>query len=461
MLLFIISLYSFGQINNRISGTYFLTTIELPNKAVFDEWIKELKNLIYNFMKISVIIQIILFTICLNATAQKLSFGTGLDLSQDQNIEIEDAAFITTQLKDKRLVLLGEMNHGDGTTFKIKTGIIKYLHDNLDYNYLVLENSIFNSNIFWQLLNQTEDTQSNAQDHIYKIWSQIEETRELYKYLLEQEKQGKPLKLLGIDCQFSGKENSKAFVNLVGRILGVDETSSIKFQQFAYELELMGPWLTALPQDKHQISRVEFLSLLNYYEDEVAKKVNEKIKVIWNLYFENIKILLQIRWPEKDNTIDIAAARDIQMFDNLKYHLDSNPAGSKFIVWAASFHILRNWNSLDADIPNSETLGEYIYTNYPDETYSIGFTANKGQILNFLNKENVGIVKTKRKSLEWYCSKSINNYLFIDLKKFEEQYQLNQYTTKILNMNIISRWSDNFDAVIFINEMQPSTSKWD
>jgi erythromycin esterase len=412
-------------------------------------------------MKISVIIQIILFTICLNATAQKLSFGTVLDLSHDQSIKIEDTSFINTQLKYKNLVLLGEMNHGDGTTFKIKTGIIKYLHDNLDYNYLVFENSIFNSDIFWQLLNETEDTQSYAQDHIYKIWSHIEETRELYTYLSEQKKKGKPLKLLGIDCQFSGKENSKAFVDLVGRIVGVDETSSIKFQQFAYELELMGPWLSALPEDKHQISRVEFLSLLNYYKDEVAKKVNEKNKVIWDLYFENIKIFLQIKWPEKDSTVDIVAARDIQMFDNLKYHLDNNPADSKFIVWAASFHILRNWNSLDADIPNSETLGEYIYTNYPDHTYSIGFTANSGQTLNIISKENIEVAKTKRKSLEWYSGKNINNFLFIDLKKFEEQYQLNQYPTKILNMNITSRWSDNFDAVVFINQMQPSTSKWD
>lgn len=413
------------------------------------------------FMKISVVFQIILFTICLNLTAQKLSFGTVLDLSQDQNIKTKDNSFINKLLKDKSLVLLGEMNHGDGTTFKIKTGIIKYLHDNLDYNYLVLENSIFNSDIFWQLLNKTEDAQSNAQDHIFKFWSQIEETKELYKYLSEQKKKGKPLKLLGIDSQFSGKENSKTFVDMVGEILGEEETSSIKFQQFAFELELIGPWLTASPQDKHQISRDKFLSLLNYYKDEVGKRVNGKHKVIWNLYFENIKILLQLKWPEKEDKIDIIAARDIQMFANLKYHLDNNPSNSKFIVWAASFHILRNWNSLDVAIPNSETLGEYIYTNYPDDTYSIGFTANKGQTLNFLNKEKVGIVKTKRKSLEWYCRKNINNYLFIDLKKFEEQYQLDQYTTKILNINITSRWSDNFDAVVFINEMQPSTNNWD
>ena len=412
-------------------------------------------------MKISVIFQIILFTICLNATAQNFSYGTGFDLSQDQNIKFKDAAFMNAQLKGKRMVLLGEMNHGDGTTFQIKTGIIKYLHEHLDYNYLVLENSIFNTDIFWQVLNQTEDVQSKAKDHIFQFWSQIEETKELYKYLAEQKRKGKPLKLLGIDCQFSGNKNSKTFVDMLGNIVGEVETSSIQFQQFAYELQLIGPWLTALPQDKHQISRDNFLSLLQYYKDEVAKRINGKLKDLWGLYFENIRILLQLKWPEKEDKIDITAARDRQMFTNLKYHLDNYPANSKFIVWAASFHLLRNWNSLDADVPNSETLGEYIYSNYPDETYSIGFTANKGQTLNFLNKEKIGIVKTKRKSLEWYSSKNINPYLFIDLKKFETQYQLNQYTTKILNMNITSRWSDNFDAVVFINEMKPSTRKQD
>jgi hypothetical protein len=73
MLLFITSLYCFGQINNRISGTYFLTTIELPNKAVFDEWIKELKNLIYNFIKIKGLKKMLIFKI--NSSVSIYTFG--------------------------------------------------------------------------------------------------------------------------------------------------------------------------------------------------------------------------------------------------------------------------------------------------------------------------------------------------------------------------------------------------
>ncbi|NHN25943.1 erythromycin esterase family protein [Flavobacterium jejuense] len=412
-------------------------------------------------MKIDTLFKIIFFTFCLNSIAQDLPFGTELDLSQEPSNQIRNTLFIDNQLKGKSLVLLGEMNHGDGTTFKIKTSIIKYLHENLDFNFLVLENSVFNCDRFWQLLQDNEDAQSIAEDHVFKFWSQIEETKELYKYLSEQEKKGKPLKLLGIDCQFSGKENSKTFVDIVGEILGEDETSSIKFQQFAFELELIGPWLTALPQDKHQISRDKFLSLLSYYKDEVAKRVHEKSKDIWALYFENIKILLQIKWPEKEDNIDIIAARDTQMFANLKYHLENNSVNSKFIVWAASSHILRNWNSLDAEVNNKETLGEYIHKNYPTKSYAIGFTAHKGRTINVINKEIIDLVKTKRNSLEWYLRKKNSNALFIDLKEFEKHHQLSQYKTKILNMNITSKWSHNFDAVIYINEMQPSTINWD
>ena len=45
-----------------------------------------------------------------------------------------DFSFLDELLEDKRIVLLGEQLHDDGTTFEVKSMIIKYLHDKLGFN---------------------------------------------------------------------------------------------------------------------------------------------------------------------------------------------------------------------------------------------------------------------------------------------------------------------------------------
>lgn len=39
--------------------------------------------------------------------------------------------------------MLGEMTHGDGATFKLKTEIVKYLHEELGFNVLILEDGMY------------------------------------------------------------------------------------------------------------------------------------------------------------------------------------------------------------------------------------------------------------------------------------------------------------------------------
>ncbi len=49
-----------------------------------------------------------------------------------------DLRFFDAMLKNNRILMLGEMMHNDGETFKAKARIIRYLHEHLDYDVVYM-----------------------------------------------------------------------------------------------------------------------------------------------------------------------------------------------------------------------------------------------------------------------------------------------------------------------------------
>ncbi|MFN7689431.1 MAG: hypothetical protein ACK5OP_17015, partial [Sphingobacteriales bacterium] len=47
-----------------------------------------------------------------------------------------DLAAFAAAVKDKRVVMLGEQTHGDGTTFALKARLVRFLHEQIGFNVL-------------------------------------------------------------------------------------------------------------------------------------------------------------------------------------------------------------------------------------------------------------------------------------------------------------------------------------
>lgn len=391
---------------------------------------------------------------------------TTLHLSSQKTIDlIGNKEFLSKELSGKNIVLLGELSHGDGSSFTAKTKLIKYLHEHLGYHTLIFENSFFNADIFWQELNDKTDVQQLAKENIYRIWSQVKETKTLFNYIKQQKLAGTPLKVLGVDPQFSGSLNSKTFIQKLRKQLTSREIEKAegKFDTFSYEIELMGEWLKYIPEEAHRISKMEFLGLLHYFKSILLSKFKDGSGIIWELYFDNLEAMTEIKWPSKNknNDFDVIAFRDKKLFDNLNFHIKNHPENSKIIVWAASSHIMRNQHLIQSKyIKKRKLLGDYIYEQYPNATYSLAIASGKGQMLNFINKEIYTLDKSKRKSLEWHLRKFPD--ALINLEKIEKTYDLNYYKARLMgNGSILSHWSHNFDGIIYLQEMRPSTPLWD
>ena len=385
-----------------------------------------------------------------------------INYSENTNALFSNPELIDSILKNKQIILLGEMDHGDGTSFKIKSQFIKYLNEKHGFNTLVFEASKINCDILWDSLNDEANVHELAKENIYYIWSQVKETRELFNWIAEKKKTGNPIKIIGIGPQFSGTNEADKFIGLLKKLLPIELMEHNDFNLFESELRLVSTWIEYPKEKDHKITEGEMLKLMELYEKEILKKLEGDKKQLWKIYFENVKLHTSIKWQRKEDSFE---RRDQQMFNNLKYYMDENK-DEKIMVWAANAHLVRDDKKLGENKIlwlSVKKLGDHIYEKYPNKTYSIGFTAGRGKTLDWSSvfKNNKYKIKTPElNSLEH--SLSSFNQVFIDLKLYEQNNQLSNYESQLIytNRKFNAKWSDHFDGVVFIKNMMPSTPTW-
>lgn len=382
----------------------------------------------------------------LNKKAQVVELNDGVN---------DDLKAFKKALLNKRIVLLGEFNHGTKEINLLKNRLIQYLHQELGYKVLLLESGV------GEVATLNQDRKGMAKENmVFRLtgpW-QSKEFVALMGFLQENEN----LTLGGFDPQKSGSAFTSFFKQKMEKIdpvlaafLSQTELKNQNFtreiqrvelthnhfatrdsiiQDYQHILKSLGTKKEAFLSEKQ--SGIDFKIMLKTLENRIA----------YLHYFTTYKQQFHQRW----------AARDSLMAANVLWYANELYPDEKIIISAHNYHISK-YNETEL------VMGEILKAKFSDELYAIGFFGGKGTFANNARKTESLSAATGDKDIKALISTLQAEAVFFDFPDkitkrtswLAEEITVNDTFIDLDNHNNmqISKW---FDGLFLVKHITPA-----
>jgi len=280
-----------------------------------------------------------------------------VNLKADENYINADWEPVLNAVDNKRLVLIGEFNHGSKEVFLSRNELIKQLHQKLGFDLILFESGLGELeavNLKMQELNPFELTQG-----FFGPW-RTQEFAQLMKYIQQND-----IQISGFDVQRTGS----TFTDYLS-----DKTDSDEFKEIENEFVALKSHLSNYNTVYDSIStatvqlieRYEGISNNLGFQDDFSKRViaNRVNYLTYMLDFIKTKDWNR-RWEERDR----------EMAENIKWILNQRDSNQKAIVIAHNFHASK-YNK------EENVMGEFLKQDFEHEMFVIGVFAGNGTYVN-------------------------------------------------------------------------------
>lgn len=377
------------------------------------------------------------------------------------NDDYADLEPIAKAIGTSRIVLLGEQTHGDGATFLAKTRLIQFLHQKHGFDLLIFESGFYDCHRAWQtILEGKLSAIDAASEGIFGIWTQSQQVQPLLEYIAKQAKSKNPLQLAGCDSQLTGLASSKYLAKELERVLKTIPNDLLKPADRERTIEACQTMIGGDKPSKEE--REAFTLAVNALnKHQATKDLSEKDLLYWRQTVESLATHAESMQYSSNKPSDqqkYGNTRDTQMGKNLIWHARQNP-NRKIIVWAASYHNMRNQPKVNSTYQNTITLGDVAWKTLGKEIYSIAFTASEGKWkLPWFNQLNT-IQPPIPGSLEDYFAKTTHDFAFLNLRDLtrEANWLKDKLPARPMGYQFFSTsWPEIFDAFIYTRTMTGS-----
>ena len=334
------------------------------------------------------------------------------------NENYADLAPLKQRLAQVTIVGLGEPIHHDGSAFKAKTRLIKFLHQELGFSVLAFESGFYDCYKAWQEIQRGETTLAAARKSLYPFWISTE-TEELFAYIDKQKNTAHPLRLAGLDCKFSGAYATATLLPDLQAYLQASHPAAVadtaRWRVFSASLgrvvAISDYFTKPRPADTLVVNST-LRSLLTELRNPAAQPgARQSEQLFWQQFCRSTLAEVAKRFSKEQ-------VRDKQMGDNLAFLQQQLYPDKKVIVWAAASHLTYNGAAIDSKFYHQNLrLGDYIKHGYGDQYYNIGFTGYRGEFGKLMFFHVLNVKKHDPNSIEYALGQTKQPFLFIDLRQ--------------------------------------------
>jgi erythromycin esterase len=399
--------------------------------------------------------------------------------------DFRDLEPLRAALKGVRVVMLGEQAHGDGTTFRAKTRLIRFLHEEMGFNVLAFESGLYDCPKAWDFLVNGEDARTALSRGVFRIWTQSREVQPLLDYLGQESKGAHPLEIAGVDGQTTGSAAVDFLVSdLTAYLARIDPklVEGEEWDRVAGVIALLNQsaWGTRKAPVPSASEQEAFARTIERWRSSIAKRDRSPATKPWSGSFwrqvlASLRTFAEQEWRTDysegagDGPPAVFSMRDVQMGKNLIWLASERYPKEKIIVWAATSHNARALHPIKTGDPESDRLyagwtpmGEIASRKLGNDLYSLGFISHDGEAARYHTANATPIAPSSRDSLEDLFTRASFETAFLDFRHPPPGGRWLRTTltaTFLGHHEMHADWTRVVDGVVFIKRMERSHRK--
>lgn len=387
--------------------------------------------------------------------------------------DFRDLEPLKKTLKGVRVVMLGEQDHGDGTTFLAKTRMIRFLHERMGFDVLAFESGLYDCAKVWERLEAGEPAQTAVPRGVFAIWTRTRELQPLIDYIGAQMKTKHPLEIAGVDSQLTGPASEQFLVGDLAKALGPELAHGPEWDRVARVIGLLASsaWETQTEPVPSAEEQAAFARTIEAWRLRIDS-------AFWKQFLKSLRVFAEEEWrtnyPDYAGNVEVFAMRDRQMGDNLLWLARQKYPKRKIIVWAATAHNARNLATIDpgkAKKPRLYTektasgeavwrpMGDVAQRVLGDQLYSVAFIAHDGEFGRYPAKEAQPVPPPSPDSLEDLFARAGLTTAFLDFRRAPQWLHEPLQAQIIGHTEMRADWTGVVDGVFFMRKMERAHRK--